>query len=91
MNRTTNERFSKKNMKRRSSTVTESQRTESTGSSLLSGVTMYNATEVINEMGAPVDYDGCFSCCKNAAAICCQTTVLNQRKIYDNILATKDG
>lgn len=91
MNRTTNERFSRKNMKRRTSTVTDSMRTESTGSSLMSAMTLYNATEVINEMGAPEDYVGCFSCCKNSYAICCHTEVLNQKKIYDNILRTKDG
>ena len=64
-------------MKRRYSSVAESERTESTGSSLISAMTVYNAIEVINEMGAPEDYEGCCVCLKNSNAICCHTKVLN--------------
>ena len=85
-NRTTNERFSRKKVTTRSmSSVSDatSERSESTGSSLLSAMTIERSEDIINEAGAAEDYSHtCFASCLNAKAMCCHTKMPSQNDIY---------
>ena len=78
-NRTTNERFGKKKVTTRSmSKISDvsSERSESTGSSLLSAMTMERSEDIINEAGAAEDYSHtCMNSCLNSKAMCCHTTM----------------
>lgn len=73
LNRTTNERFSRK--KNYGKKVKEDQRADSTGSSLLSTTTSYQAEDIIREMGAPNDYsERCCTTVLNYRDMCCDKT-----------------
>jgi len=92
MNRTTNERFSRrKQVTRKPSTVSDrssiASRTDSTVSSLMSAHTAILAEDIIKDMGAAEDYsDRVIPCCANSFAMCCHRTPVNQQEIFDALI-----
>ena len=90
LNRTTNERFSKRKVKTRSentitsrSSLVSSSDLDSSGTSMVSRTTSVIAEEIIKDMGAPEDYSRrrC-SWIYNFKAMCCHREVISQRAIY---------
>lgn len=85
MNRTTNERFSRKK-------VRKVERVDSTGSSLMSTTTSLAAEDLIREMGAPTDYsDRCLPCIHNQLEMGCSKKAPAQMEIYDALVRNKEG
>ena len=90
LNRTTNERFSKRKVRTRStnmmssrSSLVSSSDLDSSGSSMISRTTSVIAEDIIKEMGAPEDYSSrSCSWIYNFKAMCCHRGVINQRAIY---------
>ena len=75
-NRTTNERYSKKNFSARSAA----------SSSVFSNTTSYMADEIINAVGAPRDFSHrrCISI-RNTFEMCCKSGVPTQTEIYKRL------
>ena len=91
VNRTTNERFSRRPQpKRRNSSrasVVSNDRSDSTGSSLLSQTQTILAEDIIKDMAGAEDYsDSWLSCCLNIFAMCCNRTPVSQLNIYNAII-----
>ena len=95
-NRTTNERFSRRApAKRRNSSrvsVATGERSDSTGSSLLSANQTILAEDIIKDMAGAEDYsDRWFTCFLNCFAMTCHRTPVSQLEIYKAIVKNKDG
>lgn len=90
LNRTTNERFSKRKTRNQNTNMTSSKDSivsssdlDSSRSSMISRTTSVIAEEIIEEMGAPEDYS--YKHCSwiyNFKAMCCHRRVINQRAIF---------
>jgi len=95
-NRTTNERFSRRQpAKRRNSSsvsVVSGQRSDSTGSSLLSANQSILAEDIIKDMAGAEDYsENHFTCFLNCWSMLCHRTPVSQLDIYRAIVKNKEG
>lgn len=92
-NRTTNERFGRKKLpiRSRSSISDFTERSDSTGSSLLSAMPPLLSEDIINDIGGMDENVGCCSTVRNFAAMCCNTQMPDQQEIFNRMVENKNS